>query len=69
MPSFALTLRTLNDMKEQGVLEDYAVAGAMALEHLGAPALWGGCLAVGLAAALGNAILGRLWRAGGRGSP
>ncbi len=45
------------------------LAGAMALEHLGAPALWGGCLAVGLAAALGNAILGRLWRAGGRGSP
>jgi len=31
MPSFADALRVLNDMKGSGVVEDYAVAGAMAL--------------------------------------
>lgn len=31
MPSFADTLRVLNEMKMAGVVEDYAVAGAMAL--------------------------------------
>jgi hypothetical protein len=31
MPSFADALRVLNDMKRAGVVEDYAVAGAMAL--------------------------------------
>lgn len=31
MPSFAEALRVLNDMKSCGVVEDYAVAGAMAL--------------------------------------
>jgi len=31
MASFAGTLRTLNEMKTSGVVEDYAVAGAMAL--------------------------------------
>jgi hypothetical protein len=31
MPSFADALRVLNDMKQDGVVEDYAVAGAMAL--------------------------------------
>lgn len=31
MPSFAEALRVLNDMKRAGVVEDYAVAGAMAL--------------------------------------
>jgi MFS family permease len=39
------------------------LAGATALEELGAPALWLGCLVVALAAALGNSVLGRLWRA------
>jgi hypothetical protein len=38
------------------------LGGAAALERLGAPALWGGCLAVGIATALGNVALGRLWR-------
>jgi len=31
MPSFAEALRVLNDMKDAGVVEDYAVAGAMAM--------------------------------------
>ncbi len=31
MPSFADALRVLNDMKGSGVVEDYAVAGAMAM--------------------------------------
>jgi hypothetical protein len=31
MPSFADALRVLNDMKSSGVVEDYAVAGAMAM--------------------------------------
>jgi hypothetical protein len=31
MPSFADTLRALNSMRDEGVVEDYAVAGAMAL--------------------------------------
>jgi len=31
MPSFADALRVLNDMKRAGVVEDYAVAGAMAM--------------------------------------
>src|SRR5205809_5965806 len=31
MPSFADALRVLNDMKDSGVVEDYAVAGAMAM--------------------------------------
>jgi hypothetical protein len=31
MPSFADALRVLNDMKSTGVVEDYAVAGAMAM--------------------------------------
>jgi hypothetical protein len=31
MPSFADALRVLNDMKRTGVVEDYAVAGAMAM--------------------------------------
>lgn len=31
MPSFADAVRVLNDMKGSGVVEDYAVAGAMAL--------------------------------------
>jgi hypothetical protein len=31
MPSFGETLRALNEMKAEGVVEEYAVAGAMAL--------------------------------------
>ncbi len=31
MPTFAATLRTLNEMKADGVVEEYAIAGAMAL--------------------------------------
>ena len=31
MPSFADALRVINDMKRDGVVEDYAVADAMAL--------------------------------------
>jgi hypothetical protein len=31
MPRFAEALRALNSMKEEGLVEDYAVAGAMAL--------------------------------------
>jgi len=31
MPSFADALRVLNDMKRAGVVEDYAIAGAMAM--------------------------------------
>ena len=31
MPSFAAALRTLNEMKAAGVVEDYALAGGMAL--------------------------------------
>lgn len=31
MPSFEQTLRVLNEMKEAGVIEEYAIAGAMAL--------------------------------------
>lgn len=31
MPSFADALRVLNDMKDSGVVEEYAVAGAMAM--------------------------------------
>ena len=31
MPSFADAVRVLNEMKESGVVEEYAVAGAMAL--------------------------------------
>ena len=31
MPSFTDALRVINDMKRDGVVEDYAVAGAMAL--------------------------------------
>ena len=31
MPSFADALRVLNDMKESGVVEEYAIAGAMAM--------------------------------------
>jgi hypothetical protein len=31
VPSFAEALRVLNDMKQAGVVEDYAVAGAMAM--------------------------------------
>lgn len=31
MPSFADTLRVLNDLKESGVVEDYAVADAVAM--------------------------------------
>lgn len=31
MPSFADALRVLNDMKRTGIVEDYAVAGAMAM--------------------------------------
>ncbi len=31
MPSFADALRVLNDMKSSGVVDDYAVAGAMAM--------------------------------------
>jgi MFS family permease len=42
------------------------LGGATALEKLGAPALWGGCLVVALAAAFGNVLLGRLWRAASR---
>lgn len=31
MPSFADALRVLNDMKHDGILDDYAIAGAMAM--------------------------------------
>lgn len=31
MPSFANTLRAVNELKSSGIIEDYAVAGAMAL--------------------------------------
>jgi len=37
MPSFADALRVLNDMKRAGVVEDYAVAGAMAMAFWAEP--------------------------------
>jgi hypothetical protein len=37
MPSFADTLRVLNEMKTAGVVEDYAIAGAMALAFWAEP--------------------------------
>jgi|SRR2546428_10063146 len=37
MPSFADALRVLNDMKGSGVVEDYAVAGALAMVFWAAP--------------------------------
>jgi len=37
MPSFADALRVLNEMKDSGVVEDYAVAGAMAMAFWAEP--------------------------------
>ena len=31
MGSFEQTLRAINEMREEGVIEDYAIAGAMAV--------------------------------------